>query len=173
MDLSDILSQFSSFVWGVPLMVLLVGTGLYLTLRLCFVQVRGFFHGADVIRGKYDQKTDPGEISHFAALTTALSATIGTGNIVGVAAAILIGGPGAVFWMWITACVGMATKFTSCTLAVHFRRIDESGEAHGGPMHFIELGMGKNWKWLAVLFAAFTALASFGIALFLFDISNL
>jgi len=153
-------------------MVLLVGTGVYLTLRLCFVQLRGFPHGVHVIRGKYDKASDPGEISHFAALTTALSATIGTGNIVGVAAAILMGGPGAVFWMWITACVGMATKFTSCTLAVHFRRIDESGEVHGGPMHFIELGMGKRFKWLAILFASFTALASFGIGN-MFQINNM
>lgn len=161
--MGQLLSQFSSFVWGVPLMVLLVGTGLYLTLRLGFVQLKGFPHALDVVRGKYDNASDPGEISHFRALTTALSATIGTGNIVGVAAAILMGGPGAVFWMWVTACVGMATKFTSCTLAVHFRRIDPRGEAHGGPMHFIELGMGERFKWLAVLYASFTALASFGI----------
>ena len=170
--MSQFLSSFSSFVWGTPLMVLLVGTGLYLTLRLCFVQLRGFAHGVNVIRGKYDKASDPGEISHFAALTTALSATIGTGNIVGVAAAILMGGPGAIFWMWITACVGMATKFASCTLAVHFRQIDQSGEAHGGPMHFIELGMGKRFKWLAVLFASFTALASFGIGN-MFQISSM
>jgi len=172
MELSEFLSQFSSIVWGVPLMVLLVGTGLYLTFRLCFVQTRGFIHGVNVLRGKYDKKTDPGEISHFSALTTALSATIGTGNIVGVAAAILMGGPGAVFWMWVTACVGMATKFTSCTLAVHFRQIDKGGESHGGPMHFIELGMGKKFKWLAVLFALFTALASFGIGN-MFQINNM
>lgn len=172
MELSEFLSWLSSIVWGVPLMVLLVGTGLYLTLRLSIVQIRGFYHGIDVIRGKHDNTTDPGEISHFAALTTALSATIGTGNIVGVAAAILMGGPGAVFWMWVTACVGMATKFTSCTLAVHFRRIDNNGEAHGGPMHFIELGMGKRFKWLAVLFASFTALASFGIGN-MFQINNM
>jgi len=172
MDFSQVLSQFSSFVWGIPLMVLLVGTGLYLTLRLMFVQLRGFAHGVDVIRGKYDRKTDPGEISHFHALSTALSATIGTGNIVGVAAAILIGGPGAVFWMWITACVGMATKFTSCTLAVHFRRIDQKGETHGGPMHFIEMGMGKRFKWLAIMFAVFTALASFGIGN-MFQVNNM
>jgi alanine or glycine:cation symporter, AGCS family len=172
MGISHLLSQFSSFVWGVPLMVLLVGTGLYLTLRLCFVQIRGFRHGIKIVGGQYDDACDPGEISHFRALTTALSATIGTGNIVGVAAAILAGGPGAVFWMWITACVGMATKFTSCTLAVHFRKIDDNGEAHGGPMYFIEMGMGKNFKWLAILFAAFTALASFGIGN-MFQVNNM
>lgn len=153
-------------------MVLLVGTGVYLTLRFCFVQFRGFGHAIKVIRGKYDNVNDPGEISHFRALTTALSATIGTGNIVGVAAAILVGGPGAVFWMWITALFGMATKFASCTLAVHFRRIDDQGETHGGPMHFIEMGMGKNFKWLAVLFASLTCLASFGIGN-MFQINNM
>jgi len=161
--MSQFLNQFSAFVWGVPLMMLLVGTGLFLTVRLRVVQWRGFAHAWRIVCGKYDKHTDPGEISHFHALATALSATIGTGNIVGVAAAILTGGPGAVFWMWVTACVGMATKFTSCTLAVHFRTIDEKGEAHCGPMHFIEQGMGKNFKWLAVLFAVFTMLASFGI----------
>ncbi len=161
--MSLLLKNFSTWVWGVPLMVLLVGTGLFLSLRLLFIQGRGFLHAWQVVTGKYDDKKDPGEISHFRALSTALSATIGTGNIVGVAAAILAGGPGAVFWMWITALVGMATKFASCTLAVHFRRIDEHGETHAGPMHFIELGMGKNFKWLAIIFASFTAMASFGI----------
>ena len=102
----------------------------------------------------------------------ALSATIGTGNIVGVSAAILAGGPGAVSWMWVTAAVGMATKFTSCTLAVHFRRIDETGETHCGPMHFIELGMGTRFKWLAVLFAVFTVGASSGIGN-MFQINNM
>lgn len=157
------LNAIDSFLWGPPLMVLLVGTGLFLTLRLKAVQGRGFLHGLRVIGGRYDDPGDPGEISHFRALTTALSATIGTGNIVGVAAAILAGGPGAVFWMWITALAGMATKFTSCTLAVHYRRVDERGEAHGGPMHYIELGMGSRWKWLAAAYALFTLVASFGI----------
>ena len=163
MSLSAILASFSGFVWGLPLMLLLVGTGLYLSVRLLFIQGRGFKHAFKILTGAYDEEEAPGEISHFRALSTALSATIGTGNIVGVAAAILAGGPGAVFWMWVTACVGMATKFTSCTLSVHFRKIDADGEAHGGPMYFIERGMGANWKWLAVLFAGFTALASFGI----------
>jgi AGCS family alanine or glycine:cation symporter len=172
MNFSEAIAQFSSFVWGVPLMVLLVGTGLYLTIRMKLVQVRGFGHGVGIVRGKYDNPADPGEISHFRALATALSATIGTGNIVGVAAAILTGGPGAVFWMWVTALVGMATKFTSCTLAVHYRRIDAHGEAHGGPMHFIELGMGRNFKWLAVLFACFTVVASFGIGN-MFQVNNM
>lgn len=144
-------------------MVLLVGTGLYLSFRFSLIQFRGFKHAIEIVSGKYDKDDDPGEISHFRALCTALSGTVGTGNIIGVAAAILMGGPGAVFWMWITALVGMATKYTSCTLAVHYRKVDDKGEVHGGPMHFIELGMGKKFKWLAVMYAAFTAIASFGI----------
>ncbi|MBT3191256.1 MAG: sodium:alanine symporter family protein [Verrucomicrobia bacterium] len=168
---AELISTIDGYIWGAPLMVLLVGTGLYLTVRMRGVQLRGFSHAIRVLRGCYDREEDAGEITHFQALTAALSATIGTGNIVGVAAAILTGGPGAAFWMWVTALVGMATKFTSCTLAVHFRRIDEHGEAHGGPMHFIELGMGKRFKWLAVLFAAFTVTASFGIGN-MFQINN-
>jgi AGCS family alanine or glycine:cation symporter len=163
MRIAELISTIDGFIWGTPLMVLLVGTGLYLTIRLGAVQFRGFAHGIRVLKGDYDDENDEGEITHFQALSAALSATIGTGNIVGVAAAILIGGPGAAFWMWVTALVGMATKFTSCTLAVHYRRIDETGEAHGGPMHYIEQGLGPKWKWLAVLFAVFTVLASFGI----------
>jgi alanine or glycine:cation symporter, AGCS family len=169
--LAELISTIDGFIWGVPLMVLLVGTGLYLTVRMRGVQLRGFSHALRVLRGKYDSEEDAGEISHFQALSAALSATIGTGNIVGVAAAILAGGPGAAFWMWITAFVGMATKFTSCTLAVHFRRIDQHGEAHGGPMHFIEQGMGTRFKWLAILFAVFTVTASFGIGN-MFQINN-
>jgi alanine or glycine:cation symporter, AGCS family len=157
------LEVIKEFVWGLPLIILLIGVGLYLTIRTCFVQGRLFFHALKVVSGKYDNLTDPGEISHFKALMTALSATIGTGNIVGVAVAISMGGPGAVFWMWVTAIVGMATKFTSCTLAIVFRKIDPSGEVHGGPMYYIEMGMGKKFKWLAVLFAFFTVVASFGI----------
>lgn len=161
--MNEFLLKGVDLVWGVPLMLFLVGTGLFLTVQLRGIQLRGLFHAVKIVSGVFDRKSDPGEISHFRALSTALSATIGTGNIVGVAAAILAGGPGAVFWMWITACVGMATKFSSCTLAVHFRRIDSTGEVHGGPMHFIEQGMGARFKWLAIAFAAFTALASFGI----------
>jgi AGCS family alanine or glycine:cation symporter len=169
--ISEVITAVDNFIWGTPLMVLLVGTGLFLTMRFCFVQFRGFLHGMRVLKGDYDDEKDEGEITHFQALSAALSATIGTGNIVGVAAAILMGGPGAAFWMWVTALVGMATKFASCTLAVHYRRIDETGEAHGGPMHFIEMGMGKKFKWLAVLFAVFTVTASFGIGN-MFQINN-
>jgi len=171
MTASDLIATVDGYIWGVPLMVLLVGTGLFLSIRMGLVQFRGFRHGVRVLKGDYDKEEDPGEIKHFQALSAALSATIGTGNIVGVAAAILIGGPGAVFWMWITALVGMATKFTSCTLAVHFRRIDKTGEAHGGPMHYIALGMGSKFKWLATLYAFFTVTASFGIGN-MFQINN-
>lgn len=163
MDLAGTIAKIDAFIWGAPLMILLVGTGLYLTLRTAFIQFRGFGHGVKALRRHYGRSDDPGEISPFRALSAALSATIGTGNIVGVAAAILVGGPGAVFWMWVTALVGMATKFGCCALAVHFRRLDPSGEAHGGPMHYIELGMGPSFKWLALLYAAFTATASLGI----------
>lgn len=172
MYIAEMISTIQNIVWGPILMVLLVGTGLFLTIRYKVLQIRGFRHGFAILSGKYDRKRDPGEITHFQALTAALSATIGTGNIVGVAAAILMGGPGALFWMWITAIVGMASKFTSCTLAVKYRRVDKKGVAHGGPMHFIELGMGKNFKWLAVLFALFTMLASFGIGN-MFQINNM
>ena len=171
MSVSQIISQIDSWIWGPWLMVTLVGCGLFLTIYLKGIQFRGFTHALNVLRGKYDNPDDPGEITHFQALSAALSATIGTGNIVGVAAAILMGGPGAVFWMWVTAFVGMATKFTSCTLAVHFRRVDKTGEVHGGPMHFIELGMGPKFRWLAVLFAVFTICASFGIGN-MFQINN-
>ncbi|MGL1901948.1 MAG: sodium:alanine symporter family protein [Fibrobacterales bacterium] len=171
MDIASLISTIDGYIWGPWLMVLLVGTGLYLSIRLFFVQFRGFKHGLKVVRGGFDKEEDAGEITHFQALTAALSATIGTGNIVGVAAAILMGGPGAAFWMWVTALVGMATKFASCTLAVHYRTIDETGEAHGGPMHFIEQGMGPKFKWLAVLFALFTVTASFGIGN-MFQINN-
>ena len=108
----------AGYFWGVPSIIFLVGTGLYLTIKMRFIQFRGLKHAFQLVGGKYDKKSDPGEVTHFQALSTALSATIGTGNIAGVATAIAFGGPGAVFWMWITAVVGMATKFTSCTLAL-------------------------------------------------------
>lgn len=154
-------SAVNGVVWGPPMMMLLIGVGCYLTLRLGFIQFRGLGRGFRLLRGK--EEGADGEISHFQALSSALSATIGVGNIVGVATAILVGGPGAVFWMWMTALVGMGTKYSSCLLSVKYRRMDEHGEAHGGPMHYIERGMGPKWKPLAVLFAFFTVMASFGI----------
>ena len=155
------MQTLNGWVWGPIMVALLVGTGLYLTIRLGFVQIRLFWHSIRCIAGKYDDPDDKGDISHFQALCAALSATIGTGNIAGVATAIALGGPGAVFWMWVTAFVGMATKFTSCSLALKFRIIHEDGSASGGPMYYLERGLGL--KWLAVLFACFASLASLGI----------
>lgn len=159
--LTEWTSIVSGYAWGIPSIVLLVGTGLYLTIRLRFVQIRGFRHSWQIISGKYDKPVDPGEVTHFQALSTALSATIGTGNIAGVATAIAFGGPSAVFWMWITALVGMATKFASCSLALKFRRFHPDGSVSGGPMYTLLYGL--NFKTLAILFAAFTLIASFGI----------
>ncbi len=160
-NLTEILGTIAGYAWGIPSIVLLVGTGLYLTIRLRFIQFRGFKHATQLVSGKYDNKNDTGEVTHFQALSTALSATIGTGNIAGVATAIALGGPGAVFWMWITALVGMATKYTSCSLAVKFRHVHKDGSISGGPMYTLlnALKMPK----LAALFAVFTLIASFGI----------
>ena len=155
---------------GIPfiLAILAIG-GLFFTLRFMFINVRLFKHGVDVVRGKYDNPEDEGQISHFQALTSALSATVGLGNIAGVAIAIAVGGPGAVFWMWLVAFFGMSMKFASCTLAQCYRRIDEKGEVLGGPMIYLDEGLkekGPGWaklgKVFAILFAGFTIMASFG-----------
>ncbi|MEY8849189.1 alanine/glycine:cation symporter family protein [Psychroserpens sp. XS_ASV72] len=147
--------KFSSLAWGMPLLLLLIGGGLYLLIRSRFVPFCFFAHAIQVLRGKYDDPNDPGEISHFKALTTALSSTIGMGNIAGVALAITVGGPGALFWMWISAIVGMSTKFFTSTLAVMYRGKDSNGDLQGGPMYFIREGLGKRWQFLAVLFSVF------------------
>ena len=163
--LNEWLGTITDVVWGWRMTALLVGTGLYLTARLFFVQMRRLGHAAACVMGKYDTPDEDGDVSHFQALATALSATIGTGNIAGVATAIAAGGPGAVFWMWITALVGMATKFTSCTLAMKYRKIHADGSASGGPMYFLSMGL-KNKTLGAMLggaFAFFGVIASFGI----------
>jgi len=147
------MSNFSSFAWGPWLIVLLIGGGLYLLIRSNFLPFRYFGHAIQVLRGKYDDPNDPGQINHFEALTTALAATVGMGNIAGVAVAISIGGPGAVFWMWISGIIGMSTKFFTCTLAIMYRGKDTEGEIQGGPMYFITEGLGKSWKPLAVFFS--------------------
>ncbi len=159
-QLLNIIDTIKSVVWGLPLLILLVGTGIFLTIRNYLVQFRGFKHGFGLISGKYDKPEHKGEISHFQALSAALSATIGTGNITGVATAIAVGGPGALFWMWVTAVFGMAIKFTSCTLAIIYRKIDPDGNVRGGPMYFIEMGMHKRFRFLAYMFAGCTAMAS-------------
>lgn len=141
--------------WGPQLVVLVLGGGAYLLLRSGFLPLWGLRHGLDVLRGRFDDPSDPGQISHFQALSTALASTIGLGNIGGVAIAITQGGPGAVLWMWLAAVVGMATKFFSCTLAVMYRRSDAAGTIPGGPMYTIELGLGRRWRFLAVFFSTF------------------
>jgi AGCS family alanine or glycine:cation symporter len=160
-NLTEVTGSIAGYAWSIPSIVLLVGTGLYLTIRMRGIQFRGFRHAVNLVQGKYDKADDPGEVTHFQALSTALSATIGTGNIAGVATAITLGGPGAVFWMWVTALVGMATKYTSCTLAVKYRYLHPNGEVSGGPMYTLRDGLGM--PKLGAAFAMFTLIASFGI----------
>ena len=160
-QLTELTGQLSGLLWGSPItLIVLLGVGIYLTFKMSFVQVRGFRHSLAVIRGHYNNRQDPGEVSHFQALSTALSATVGTGNIAGVATAISLGGPGALFWMWVTAFLGMATKFAESTLAVRFREIDK-GDVAGGPMYTLLHGL--NMKRTAMAFALFAMIASFGI----------
>lgn len=152
-NIDSFLAEVASIVWGLPLLILLIGGGTYLLIYSRFLPFRYLGHAINVLRGKYDNPDDPGEISHFQALTTALSATVGMGNIAGVAVAIAIGGPGAIFWMWVSALVGMGTKFFTCSLAIMYRGKDSAGEIQGGPMYFIMEGLGKNWKPLAIFFS--------------------
>ncbi len=161
-QLTEWSGQLSGLLWGNYFtLIALVGTGLYLTLRMGFIQVKGFRHSAELIGGKYSDPTHQGEVSHFQALATALSATVGTGNIAGVATAISLGGPGALFWMWVTAFVGMATKFSECTLALKFREVDPQGKVAGGPMYTLLHGL--KMRRTAIAFASFALIASFGI----------
>ncbi|MFH1700629.1 MAG: sodium:alanine symporter family protein [Candidatus Zixiibacteriota bacterium] len=141
--------------WGLPLVILLVSAGILFTLMGRFMPFRRLKHAINILRGKYDNPDDPGEISHFQALSSALSATIGMGNIAGVAIAVTLGGPGAIFWMWVAGIVGMSTKYFTCTLACLYRKKDERGIDQGGPMYFIEVGLGKFFKPLAIMFALF------------------
>ena len=160
-QLTVLSGDISSLLWGSWITLGgLLGVGLYLTIRLGVVQLSGFKHSIHIIQGKYACKEDKGDVSHFQALSTALSATVGTGNIAGVATAITLGGPGALFWMWVTAFLGMATKFTESTLALKFREIDQQGVS-GGPMYTLLNGL--KMKRTAMLFAAFAVIASFGI----------
>lgn len=151
--MEKLLGQIDDFVWGVPLIVLILFTGIFLTIRLKGVQIR---HLPRALRFMVkNEEGGEGEVTSFGALCTALSATIGTGNIVGVATAIVAGGPGALFWMWIAALFGMATKYAEGVLAIRYRTVDKKGHVLGGPFYYIENGMGKNWKWLAKIFAFF------------------
>lgn len=153
-QIEDFFNAWADLMWSTPLVVLLVGGGLFFMVYSRFQPYRYFGHGIDLLRGKYSDPNDPGYIPHSQALATALSGTIGLGNIAGVAIAISVGGPGAVFWMWVTAIVGVATKFYTASLAVMYRKEDADGKLHAGPMHVIVEGMGKRWYPLAALFAA-------------------
>ncbi|MBU5466450.1 sodium:alanine symporter family protein [Virgibacillus sp. MSJ-26] len=159
--IESILNQLSDFIWGIPLLVLLVGTGIYLTIRLGFLQIRSLPYALKLAFSRNQDKKSEGDISHFQALMTASAATVGTGNIVGVATAVVLGGPGAVFWMWAAGLFGMATKYGEAILAVKYRVKDSEGNMAGGPMYYLEHGLKQ--KWLGVLFAVFGALAAFGI----------
>lgn len=163
MELLATLQKIEGMVWGPVTLALLLGTGIYLTFGLRLLTLRRIGTAFRLLWAGRKDSDNKGDISPFNALMTALSATVGTGNIVGVAGAIAIGGPGAIFWMWLTALFGMATKYSEAVLAVKYREVDERGKHQGGPMYYIRNGLGKNWAWLAFLFALFGALAAFGI----------
>lgn len=162
----QIITWAEDLIWNTPeafpaMVVVLLSFGIYITIKLGFVQFRRFGHGLKVVTGFYDDPDDDGDINHFQALTTALSATVGIGNIAGVALAIHYGGPGALFWMWVTALLGMAIKYTEVTLAQEYRGTNPDGTVSGGPMYYIERGLGPNWKWLAFAFAVSAAICAF------------
>ena len=154
--------QFVGMVWGIPLVILLVGSGIFFSIYFGFPQLRLFAHAIGIITGKYDNPQDKGEISHFQALTAALSATVGLGNIAGVAVAISLGGPGAIFWLWVAGFIGMCTKFTEVTLSLMYRDVEEDGTVHGGPMFVIKNALSKNYYPIAWIYAFFVILSSFG-----------
>jgi AGCS family alanine or glycine:cation symporter len=161
--ITNLVGQINGIVWGPLMLVIILGTGVFLQAGLKLVPIRRLGFGFALLWKGREKGSREGEISPFDALMTSLSATIGTGNIAGVATAIFLGGPGALFWMWVTAIVGMATKYAEAVLAVRFREVDELGNHVGGPMYYIKNGLGKKWTWLAVTFAVFGAVAGFGI----------
>ena len=162
--ITNINNALNSFIWGVPAMTCIIGVGLYLAIRTGFLQIRKFGYAMKNTVGRMFRKEEAaaGSLTSFQAVCTALAATVGTGNIAGVAGAIAIGGPGAVFWMWISALLGMGTKFAEVTLAVHYRERNDKGDWVGGPMYYIKNGLGKKWMWLAYLYAFFGVCAVFG-----------
>lgn len=162
--IKNINGAVNNFIWGVPAMICIIGVGLYLSIGTRFIQIRKFPLAIKTTIGRIFSKKDSsdGTMTPFQAVCTALAATVGTGNIAGVAGAIAIGGPGAVFWMWVSAFLGMCTKFSEVTLAVHFRERNAHGDYVGGPMYYIKNGLSKNWNWLAVLFSVFGVLTVFG-----------
>ena len=162
--IENINNVVNNFIWGVPAMICIIGVGLYLSIRMGFIQIRRFTYAMKVTIGRIFRKREAsdGALTPFQAVCTALAATVGTGNIAGVAGAIAIGGPGAVFWMWVSAMLGMCTKYSKVILAVHFREKNDKGELVGGPMYYIKNGLKKHWHWLAYLFSAFGVLTVFG-----------
>ncbi|WP_414706592.1 MULTISPECIES: alanine/glycine:cation symporter family protein [unclassified Roseivirga] len=161
--MQDAVSGFAGWIWGVPLLILLIGGGLFFMVYSRFMPFLYFKHAILVLLGKYDEKDKEGQISHYEALSTALAATVGMGNISGVAVAITMGGPGAIFWMWVSAFFGIATKFFTCTLAVMYRGRDSEGEVRGGPMYVITEGLGQKWRPLAVFFCIFALVGALPI----------
>ena len=153
MNVDELIIDFSNWIWGTPLLLLLLGGGLFLFIYSGLIPFKGFAHAIKVVGGKYDDPNAIGDITSLQALSSAVAATVGLGNISGVALALAMGGPGAIFWMWVSAFVGMATKFFTCTLAVMYRGKDSLGHVQGGPMYVIEQGMGKKWKFLALIFS--------------------
>ena len=162
--IENINNVVNDFIWGVPAMICIIGVGLYLSIRMGFIQIRKFAYAMKITIGRIFRKREAqdGALTPFQAVCTALAATVGTGNIAGVAGAIAIGGPGAVFWMWVSAVLGMCTKFSEVILAVRFRETNDKGELVGGPMYYIKNGLKKHWHWLAYLFSAFGVLTVFG-----------
>ncbi len=161
--IEEAVTDFSGWIWGVPLLILVMGGGLIFMLYSRFLPFKYLGHAINVLRGKYDTHEEEGQITHYEALSTAIAATVGMGNISGVAVAITMGGPGAIFWMWVSAFFGMATKFFTCTLSVMYRGKDSDGEVRGGPMYVITEGLGKKWKPLAVFFCVFTLIGALPI----------
>lgn len=163
-ELTRFVTAINDIVWGPPMLIAILGTGIYLQLRLKLMPITRIGAGFVMVwRGRHATPGASGEITPYAALMTALAATVGTGNIAGVATAIAVGGPGALFWMWMTALVGMATKYAEVLVAVHYRETDDHGEQIGGPMYAIKNGLGRHWRWLGAAFALFGGLAGFGI----------
>ncbi|WP_439184867.1 alanine/glycine:cation symporter family protein [Carboxylicivirga taeanensis] len=161
--IENLIIEFSDFIWGTPLLILLLGGGFFFMIYSRLLPFRYISHAIDILRGKYDNPEEEGQINHFQALSTALAATVGMGNISGVAVAITAGGPGAIFWMWVSAVLGVSTKFFTGTLAVMFRGKDDRGEVQGGPMYIITEGLGKAWKPMAVFFAVAAMFAVFPV----------
>ena len=162
--IESINSVINNFIWGLPAMICIIGVGIVLSVKTRFIQIRKFPYAMKITIGRMlkKRKASDGALTPFQAVCTALAATVGTGNIAGVAGAIAIGGPGAVFWMWISAILGMCTKFSEVVLAVHFRETNNNGELVGGPMYYIKTGLKKHWHWLAYLFSALGVLTVFG-----------